>query len=169
MKINKILLITSILLLFVSCSNVYAEDNFTNSIGNDVTENIVSIYQYNQEIELSNDDIISSYEDEIISEKDNCTFTALQKKIDNTIEGSTISLENNYTYDEDFSLNRITINKSLTINGNGYTIDAKSKSGIIYLSGKNIILKNSICVGLHYLRLRSLRFLGLFSLFLNAV
>ena len=50
-----------------------------------------------------------------LSAKDDGTFTALQKKIDNAREGAIINLENDYKYDEGFSTDGITINKALTI------------------------------------------------------
>jgi hypothetical protein len=80
---------------------------------------------------------------------DDGTFTALQEKINNATDGSTIILEKNYAYDDGFSNDGIYINKSLTIDGNGYTIDGKNNARImdIYSSfefGKyaNVTLKN---------------------------
>ena len=60
-----------------------------------------------------------------ISAKDDGTFTALQEKIDNAAEGSTITLENDYIYDGSGST--IDIYKSITINGNNHIIDGKNK------------------------------------------
>ena len=42
-------------------------------------------------------------------------------------------------------LNKISINKQLTIDGNGHTIDAQQKSGIFYIKdATNVMLKNII-------------------------
>ena len=81
----------------------------------------------NQKIES---DVISSSNEDILSEKDNGTFKALQEKINNATEGSTITLENDYTYDEGFDTGGIVINKDLTINGKGHTLNGLSKSNI---------------------------------------
>ena len=83
-------------------------------------------------LEIDNDDqkiennLISSSNEDILSEKDNGTFTALQDKISNAAEGATIALENDYVNDGVLA-DGIQISKAVTINGNGYTIDAQHK------------------------------------------
>ncbi|WP_407432535.1 right-handed parallel beta-helix repeat-containing protein, partial [Methanobrevibacter sp.] len=111
------------------CGKIYqdngsiAVENFENSVNN---------------IYLSDKEILGSAEDG--------TFTDLQKKINDASEGSTISLEKNYIYNSGFSTYGITINKVLTINGNGHTIDALGKSGIFdttsTLTLDNVVFKN---------------------------
>ncbi|SDA42552.1 hypothetical protein [Methanobrevibacter millerae] len=59
------------------------------------------------------------------------TFGELQEIIDAAPEGSEITLEKNYSI-EDKSL---FVNKSLTINGNGFTLDGNSTKTILYVSG----------------------------------
>ena len=94
--------------------------------------------------ESVNEDVLAVYlnEEEIQGSADNGTFTALQKKINGASEGSIINLENNYNYDSGFSTKGITINKTLTINGNGYTIDALGESRIFYITSPTITLEN---------------------------
>ena len=93
-------------------------------------------------------------DEEIQGSADNGTFSDLQKMINDAGEGSIISLEKNYIYDEGFSSDGITINKVLTINGNGYTIDALGKSGIFNansaLTLDNIVFKNGKLTGAWY-------------------
>lgn len=79
----------------------------------------------------------------IINEKDDGTFTALQNKINDASE-PTITLENDYAYDSGFDADGINIQKSITIKGNGHTIDAGSQSRIFRLSASNIVLENII-------------------------
>ena len=83
---------------------------------------------------------------EIQESANNGTFTDLQKKIDDAPVGSTITLEKDYIYNSGFSANGITINKELTIKGNGYTIDALGQSRIFNITSAitldNIIFKN---------------------------
>ena len=83
---------------------------------------------------------VSQSDDEIMASGDNATFTFLQKKINEAPEGSIINLENNYAYDSGFSIDGIIINKELTINGNGYTIDALGQSRIFNITSDNVIL-----------------------------
>lgn len=59
------------------------------------------------------------------------TFTALQNKINNAPSDSTISLENDYTYNYDFD-DFLYIEKTLTINGNGHTISCLGQTKISF-------------------------------------
>ena len=117
----------------------------------------VSAREMNNETNIANSydsctmsDSLSEYDistnSKEIQESANGTFTDLQKMINDANEGSTISLEKNYIYNSGFSTDGITINKVLTINGNGYTIDALGKSGIFNtdsaLTLDNIVFKN---------------------------
>ena len=71
---------------------------------------------------------------------DNGTFTALQQKIANATAGDTIYLENDY---EQEGSSHITINKDLTIDGKGHTIDGKEKSRIFFINSiVSVTLKN---------------------------
>lgn len=96
--------------------------------------------------EIANDNdsglIAESANEEYIGIADNGTFTDLQKKIDDANESSTIILENDYAYDEGFSTEGIYINKALTINGNGHTIDALDESRIFYIDSNDVALIN---------------------------
>ena len=74
---------------------------------------------------------------------DNGTFSELQNKIDTAGEGGTVDLKNNYTYDDTFSNSGITIAKPITINGNGFTINALGQSRIFNINAlSNVTLKN---------------------------
>ena len=77
--------------------------------------------------------------------KDKGTFTELNDLIQEASEGSIIKLEKNYTYDEnegsDFE-EGIIITKSLTIDGQTYTIDANNLVRIFFVKSTNVIFKN---------------------------
>ena len=74
---------------------------------------------------------------------DNETFSNLQNKIDAAEEGGIVNIENNYTYDDSFSNNGIVITKPITINGNGFTINALGQSRIFNITAtSNVILNN---------------------------
>ena len=76
------------------------------------------------------------------SEDGRSTFSDLQSLIDNHIDVNTIlSLDKNYTYnpDTDSGLTEgIIINKNITINGNGYSINANEQSRIFNLKGSDL-------------------------------
>ena len=76
-------------------------------------------------------------------------FNLLQMLINGASENGVINLEHNYTYDigVDTITEGIIINKtSLTIDGHGYTIDAKSMSRIFNVNASNVVLKNIILI-----------------------
>ena len=85
---------------------------------------------------------VSGENDEIISE-DTGSFFELQKKIDQANE-SVIYLEKDYAFDDTIDSDSITIDKPITINGNGFTIDGKhvNKAFSIVGSAKNVVLNN---------------------------
>ncbi len=76
---------------------------------------------------------------ETLGSADGGTFAELQKKIDEAFEGSTINLENDYSSKE---YTGMSITKSLTINGNGHTIDAQNNGYIFDIESDNVVLKN---------------------------
>ena len=135
-KLLFILLITCILF---SVSSVFASD---------INETDISI----DENDITDLEVVSNDENQQLGDTnsgDDGTFTALQAKINNAADGSTINLTNNYKYNDDFKLTTgVFINKDITINGNGHTIDGLGKSRIFNinygsgLSFHKVILNN---------------------------
>ena len=77
--------------------------------------------------------------------KDLGDFNRLQKYINEAEEYSTLTLYRNYTFTPGFDdnlTNGIVIDKALTINGNGYTIDALQKARIFNVNSDNVVLNN---------------------------
>lgn len=71
----------------------------------------------------------------LIDKADNGTYTELQFKIDIAEDGSTLNLYNDYKYNDDFKIiNGIFINKDITIDGNGHTIDGMGKARIFNIN-----------------------------------
>ena len=64
-------------------------------------------------------------------------FTDLQTEINNAPSGATINLESDYSISK-----TISINKPITINGNGHVIDASGQCGIFHSFSDNVILKD---------------------------
>ncbi|WP_405290225.1 lectin like domain-containing protein [Methanobrevibacter sp.] len=78
---------------------------------------------------------------------DTCTsFNALQDLINDADEKSIISLDKDYFYDEKFDDGTygIHISKTITINGNGHSIDGLSKATGFYVIADNVILNDII-------------------------
>lgn len=72
------------------------------------------------------------------------TFTELEKIINSSKSGDTINLDYDYEYNDGFSKKGITFDKTLTINGNGHTLDGKNTGRMFVITGKNVVLKNII-------------------------
>uniref|UniRef100_UPI00388E4ACC right-handed parallel beta-helix repeat-containing protein n=1 Tax=Methanobrevibacter sp. TaxID=66852 RepID=UPI00388E4ACC len=90
-------------------------------------------------------DLIAVSNDNVLGDGvDSGTFNELQEKINNASEGSTIELLNDYTYDDTFRADGIMINKSLTIEGNGFTIDGANKARIFFINATSDITLNNI-------------------------
>lgn len=112
---NKKLIVLAIFLVtLLAVSPVLAEDNIT--------------------------DDIQAITDETPLESDVGTFEDLSNLVQNTTEGNTLKLDKDYKNIQYSSQN--IINKSMTIDGDGYTIDANQMSGLFYIDAENVTLKN---------------------------
>jgi len=143
---RKFLILICLILFFVSVSGVSAAEDVNQTINGD-TNNVVS--NVDTLSVSATEDVNQTIDDDALSAKDDGTFTALQKKIDNAPYGSTITLENDYNYDEGFTSDGIKISgdKKLTIDGNGHTIDALESSRIFHVvSEDGAELKNIVFV-----------------------
>ena len=143
---SKILCILLLSVLIFSLSAVAANETTTQSF-KEVSADSVSV-----SVE-TNDEILGiSNSEESLGAPDDGTFKSLQEKINNTAEGDTLVLENDYANTDDFNQNGINISKSLTIDGNGYTIDALGKGRIFSINASNVILKNIKFINGYYSR-----------------
>ena len=128
MKINYKFISLLIILFFVSISLVSAasDDNQTMQINdNDEIQNI----------DISADELSAG----------TGTFSELQQLIWSSKDGDTITLDKDYSYDNGFSRTDLQIPRSsLTIDGQGHTLDGKGASRIFYVtdSASNLIVKN---------------------------
>ena len=156
---TKYVIIISIFVILMSMTCISASENVnqTDSLGLSIEDNIETaennqkiIRQTPDEVELKenkkqtmNSNILGiSNSEESLGAPDDGTFKTLQEKINNTAEGDTLVLENDYANTDNFDKNGISISKSLAIDGNGYTIDALSKGRIFQVTASNVILKN---------------------------
>ncbi|WP_298521426.1 Ig-like domain repeat protein [uncultured Methanobrevibacter sp.] len=72
-------------------------------------------------------------------------FDSLQTLIDNADENSVIEFNRDYTYNDDDEITKgILINKNITIDGKGHTIDAKEMTRIFNVQALNVTFKNII-------------------------
>jgi len=120
---RKILLLTMFFICLVAISPICAKDNATNVVGDEDRLNVD--YQSN----------------ELITDE-KATFNNLSDLIDNTPEESILYLDKNYSYDGADYSNGIYINKTITIDGMGHTLDGNNKSSIFVVNASNVIFKN---------------------------
>ena len=77
-------------------------------------------------------------------------FDLLQELV-NDESLSLINLERNYTYSKsDTMRDGVRINRTITINGNGFVIDAKGKSRIFHVEANGVIIKNLTIKNAYY-------------------
>ena len=90
------------------------------------------------------EDVIGLTNDTPLAADGDGTFSELQKKIENASDGATITLDKNYVYDGGLNKFGILINKDLTINGNGHTLDGLSKSRILVINYGSVLKHNKV-------------------------
>lgn len=159
MRFKKSIIITLFLCLLM-IGAVSATSDANDTLSSDVSEKVQAHADTHQIDKASNNDIKSeglptppsedtttdqsgADNNDVITTTDDGTFTSLQNKIDATEAGSIIELENDYSYNNGFNTEGITISKSLTIDGNGKTIDAQGKARIFDIQpGIQVIIEN---------------------------
>ena len=150
---NKKLLLTLLILIFISLSTVSAEDtNITNVNSSSLNDGIDSSLIEDTLIENISDNTshshmqVSNISDSPIKASTinapGGTFTQLQSIIDSASSGDTIEITGDYTYNSGFTTNGISISKSLTILGNGHTMNGVNTARIFYISDGTVTVNN---------------------------
>ena len=132
---HNMLLITLVLITCLLVSSVSAEE-----INTDVSGNLTSV---DSSVDVLKEDI--SNNSDILSS--GSSFADLNNEIKNAADGGSISLNQNYTYDSSSDskfVNGIVINKKLTINGNGHTIDAGNSARVFNITASGVVLNDVI-------------------------
>ena len=124
------------------------------SISNSISEFLNSDTQiYTSPVGVSSVTLTATVDEYSISISNPLTtgsFTQLQKLIDNTPNNGILILDKNYTYNPGSDLpyaHGMFLNKTITILGNGYTINGINQSRIFNITGSNIILDNITFTG----------------------
>ena len=122
-------------LVVLSSSNVLIKDNSTLAHA-DSTYGQLKMENDDEKLSVLNDENVLSSAETF----NGTTFSELRSKINSLKNGDVLDLTSNVTQDGN---SHIAISKSITINGNGITIDAKGKSRIFYIqSGATVVLNN---------------------------
>ena len=134
---KKCIIILILLIACIAVTDVSAADNFT-----DDNYTVSSIEP------LKMEEINDSFDEEILSSPFG-TFTELNQILGDQSEW-TINLDKDYSFSPSVDsnlVNGIVIDRSITINGNGHTINANNQSRIFnvtnYVNFNNIVFKNA--------------------------
>ncbi len=99
----------------------------------DLNDTVVTSDDEVQILQQINETVIGSTGGDVLGDDNDATFTALQNKITNAEKGSTITLDKDYTYDGGFDKKGIVIDKDLTIDGNGHTLNGAGQARIFLI------------------------------------
>ena len=143
MNFKKYLLIILILIVFISSSAVSACETADNTT-DDSQDDTPALKSY-EDIDENN-----LQEETPSSSLENDSFSDLQILVSDTPKGKTLDLDRNYSYSDGDSQEGIIVEKSITIDGHGFTLDGRYFSRILLLGNKNvktnIILKNIVFI-----------------------
>ncbi len=129
----KLIIIVALAVLIISIGTVSADENTTH----DETLKLDSTPGEIQGIDTN----------DTVSIGEEATFTDLQNTINSAAPEDNITLEEDYVYNTGFSTGGVSITKSLTIDGNGHTIDTDSQSRAFTIAADNVVLKNLQIIG----------------------
>jgi predicted outer membrane repeat protein len=139
MKMNTKFFALLFVIFFVSISLVSASDNNNQTLMINNNEDMGLSVDAAQDYDLSVDE----------STPDNYTagagtFTELQSLIWGSTAGDTLVLDKDYELDSELVRQHIIIDRTLTIDGNGHTLDGKNTKRIFYIEPQatNTVLKN---------------------------
>ena len=127
-------LVICLVICFFTMASVAANDINETIMVNEDKEDLIAVED--------NNDIVT-YDDQRITLGNSSvgSFTDLENEINNADEGGVLNLSKNYQYVSG-STDGVTISKSITINGNGYVLDAKGQARIFNITSNNVILNN---------------------------
>ena len=138
MKINKLIVLSLILLILFTVSAVSAEKNITNITSNG---DLLTSESSNEHLNK-----VAGDSDLLTSDSPNANFNDLNKDINKST--NELKLTRDYVYDEGNDINftdGINVSKSnFLLDGNGYSIDGNGKARIFNIIGNNVTLKNLI-------------------------
>ena len=131
---KKLIIFILLMILIMGIGAVSAADNATGAESASSNHDKLSLSNDAVELSASNEAVLNTTVDFSGS-----TFTELDTAIANAEAGDVIVLNNDITNNKD---SYMLIDKQLTIEGNGHTIDALGQSGIFFIKGENVVLNN---------------------------
>ena len=144
---TRVLFIALIILALVSVSAVAAADS--DEVISDTQDNFDLSEETNDVEQLGANAIDDTDSKGPLTAGESGNFTKLQELVNGTPDGGILELDMNYTLTSDEK--PIIVNKTITIDGKGHTLDAKNLNAIMSCLKpvilKNIIFTNAYCTG----------------------
>ena len=129
LKFGKVCAFLLVVLIFFVMGGACATNE--TDIGNDVDSSLDNVLGTCDDNEVLSTDVDFS----------GTTFSELKAELNNADDGDVINLQNNVIQK---SSSRITIDKAITIDGKGHTLNANGRSSIFLVTGNNVVLKNIV-------------------------
>ena len=135
------IIISLLLIVFLSFGSVYATDAISDDALSEDTEDILENID---ETVISEENILETANENILSEGEETSFTQLSLDINNSAEILEITHDYKFNNDTDDSYGIRIQKDNFVINGNNHVIDGNNLSAIFIIDGKNITLNNLI-------------------------
>ena len=132
MKINIRIIPLLLIIFLLSITFVSASENITSDTMELETDDSFDV------MEIDNVEQIITADNSIKTK----SLTDLEDIFNNSNIGDTIDLDCDYEFDDDSGTRVIELRKSLTINGNGHSLDGKNKVRILNIHADNVVLNN---------------------------
>lgn len=141
---SKILLLLLLVLAIGTVSAVSAAD-INNDTGSDSVQKVMEVNENNDVIQVEDSEDasvqVSDAKSDVLKDDVWATFTDLKKLIDMAPEGNTVTLNANF-YREDSFEGYLTIDKTISIDGGGHTIDSCGNGGMFIIRSEGIVISN---------------------------
>lgn len=140
---RKIIFFAILFVGLLAISTVSAADNSTDDIINLDSDTLDLAASADSDVVAvdSDDDSLSATQEDVLSASQG-KYKDLSDLIGKTKENGILKLNKDYKYDESFTRNGITIDKPITIDGNGHTIDGNNLARAFYVTADKVTIKN---------------------------
>ena len=133
---RKIIFFAIFFVSLLAISTVNAADNITDDIiGYEQNPDVFTVDNVDDELSVTNEDTLSASPGK---------YQDLANLIDKTKENGILKLKKDYKYENSFSNNGISIDKAITIDGNGHYIDGNNLARAFVVSSRNVTIKNLV-------------------------
>lgn len=99
--------------------------------------------EYNVKIVNTKDSKVKATSTLIVVDSTDNNYNSFRSEVSSVSSGGTLYLDKDYVFEGNLN-SKFTINKEITIDGRGHTVDANYSNGIFSISADNVVIKNVI-------------------------